>query len=70
MVLDPLLKEHLLHFGIDVTQMNKTEKTIAEMEIDTNLRFEFSEISESGKQLQPMAGPGYLVSCLVLVVCS
>eukprot|EP00960_Hanusia_phi_P028597 747500-Hanusia_phi.AAC.1 len=39
-------------------QMEKTEKTIAEMEIDMNNKFDFDKICESGKQLQTLSGPG------------
>lgn len=33
MVTDPLLKEHLAHWGINMMQMDKTAKTMAEMEV-------------------------------------
>jgi ubiquitin carboxyl-terminal hydrolase 5/13 len=39
--------------------MNKTEKTIAEMEIDQNMSYEFNRLQESGKELSPLYGPGY-----------
>lgn len=39
-------------------QMEKTEKTIAEMEIQTNLALEFDKITEAGAKLQPVHGPG------------
>lgn len=38
--------------------MEKTEKTMAEMEIDANLAHEFDKITEAGAQLQPLSGPG------------
>jgi len=59
MVDDPLIKEHLKHFGIDMDGMNKTEKTIAEIEIDQNMSYEFNRLQESGKELSPLSGPGY-----------
>eukprot|EP01104_Vermistella_antarctica_P013150 TRINITY_DN3943_c0_g1_i5.p1 TRINITY_DN3943_c0_g1~~TRINITY_DN3943_c0_g1_i5.p1 ORF type:complete len:419 (-),score=97.25 TRINITY_DN3943_c0_g1_i5:88-1344(-) len=59
MVLDPLLRHHLAHFGIDIDAMKKTEQTIAEMEVDHNLSFDFSRISEGDKELVPLFGPGY-----------
>lgn len=58
MVSDPHLTKHLLHFGIDVAAMTKTEKSIAELELDQNIAFEFSRISEKGKDLRPLYGPG------------
>jgi uncharacterized UBP type Zn finger protein len=36
MVLDPHLAVHLSHWGIDIMQMEKTEKTMAELEIERN----------------------------------
>eukprot|EP01113_Clastostelium_recurvatum_P024319 TRINITY_DN2903_c0_g1_i1.p1 TRINITY_DN2903_c0_g1~~TRINITY_DN2903_c0_g1_i1.p1 ORF type:complete len:823 (+),score=301.92 TRINITY_DN2903_c0_g1_i1:23-2470(+) len=58
MVNDPLLEKHLAHFGIMLAQMRKTEKTLAEMDLDTNLSYEFSRIQERGKVLQHLYGPG------------
>ncbi|KAM4636510.1 ubiquitin carboxyl-terminal hydrolase 5 isoform 1-T1 [Discoglossus pictus] len=60
MVLDPSLAEHLSHFGIDMMKMQKTDKTMTELEIDMNQRIgEWELIQESGVQLQPLYGPGY-----------
>ena len=39
-------------------QMSKTEKTMAEMEIDQNVKFEWDRITEAGAELQPLSGPG------------
>eukprot|EP00026_Physarum_polycephalum_P002958 Phypoly_transcript_02967.p1 GENE.Phypoly_transcript_02967~~Phypoly_transcript_02967.p1 ORF type:complete len:805 (+),score=171.44 Phypoly_transcript_02967:45-2459(+) len=58
MVEDPLLPKHLEHFGINVAELTKTEKSIAELELDQNVAFEFSRISEKGKDLHPLYGPG------------
>ncbi|KAL0051048.1 hypothetical protein WJX82_001112 [Trebouxia sp. C0006] len=60
MVEDPKLAEHLSHWGINMMAMQKTEKTMAEAEIEANKDFEWSHITESGKQLMPMSGPGYV----------
>ncbi|CAH2322664.1 ubiquitin carboxyl-terminal hydrolase 5 isoform X1 [Pelobates cultripes] len=60
MVLDPSLAEHLSHFGIDMMKMQKTDKTMTELEIDMNQRIgEWELIQESGVQLQPLYGHGY-----------
>nr|XP_058970629.1 ubiquitin carboxyl-terminal hydrolase 5-like [Pocillopora verrucosa] len=60
MVEDPNLAQHLAHFGINITQMEKTDKTMAELEIDINMRIrEWDVIQESGKKLTPLCGPGY-----------
>ena len=40
--------------------MEKSEKTIAEMEIDANLAHEFDKITEAGAKLQPLSGPGWV----------
>lgn len=39
-------------------QMEKTEKTMAELEIDQNSKFEFDSITEAGSRLKPLSGPG------------
>ena len=38
--------------------MQKTEKTMAELEIDQNVKFEWDKITEAGAQLVPLSGPG------------
>jgi len=49
-MVEDLLVEHLAHFGIKASQMEKTEKTMAELEIDTNMNFDFSRIQEKDKK--------------------
>uniref|UniRef100_A0A672LW72 ubiquitinyl hydrolase 1 n=1 Tax=Sinocyclocheilus grahami TaxID=75366 RepID=A0A672LW72_SINGR len=59
MVLDSKLPEHLSHFGIDMMTMEKTERTITELEIAVNQRVgEWEVIQESGSTLRPLWGPG------------
>nr|CAG4634620.1 EOG090X0181 [Alona affinis] len=59
MVEDPLLKMHLAHFGINMEGMQKTDKSMAELEIDLNQRVgEWASIQETGKSLVPLFGPG------------
>uniref|UniRef100_A0A671YLC1 Ubiquitin carboxyl-terminal hydrolase n=1 Tax=Sparus aurata TaxID=8175 RepID=A0A671YLC1_SPAAU len=59
MVLDAKLPEHLSHFGIDMMTMEKTERTMTELEIAVNQRVgEWEVIQESGTTLRPMFGPG------------
>eukprot|EP00913_Durusdinium_trenchii_P023183 g21762.t1 len=56
---DPLLAQHLEHWGIDVMKMEKTDKTLAEMQVDLNLNYDWSRICESGdKPLVRVRGPG------------
>jgi ubiquitin carboxyl-terminal hydrolase 5/13 len=59
MVQDPYLVDHLKHFGIDIAQMKKTEKTMAELELDLQYSFDWSRIQEQGKSHAPIYGPGY-----------
>lgn len=61
MVEDPNLKQHLLHFGINIALLEKTEKTMTELEIEANLslKSEWDTIQEAGKKLKPLYGPGY-----------
>lgn len=58
-VVDPLLAQHLLHFGIDFSSLQKTEMTTAERELDQNTNFDWNRIQESGQEVQPLFGPGY-----------
>lgn len=59
MVIDPYLQKHLLHFGINSGEMEKTEKSMVEMEIELNQRVgEWALLQESAANLQPVAGPG------------
>ena len=40
--------------------MEKTEKSMAELQIDLNMSYEFDKITESGSALSPLSGPGCL----------
>lgn len=60
MVENPNLIKHLGHFGIKVNQLEKTEKSMVELEIDINNRIgEWSAMTESSSNLVPISGPGY-----------
>lgn len=60
MVEDPYLVEHLAHFGIKTTNMEKTEKSMIELELDLNQRIgEWSILTESASKLIPISGPGF-----------
>ncbi|RNA18739.1 ubiquitin carboxyl-terminal hydrolase 5-like [Brachionus plicatilis] len=60
MVEDTNLAVHLCHFGINMSKMEKTEKTMAELEIDLNQKVgEWDRIQESGSKLEPVYGPGF-----------
>ncbi|KAF4311489.1 Ubiquitin-associated/translation elongation factor EF1B [Botryosphaeria dothidea] len=57
--IDPELPAHLLHWGINIADRQKTEKSLTEMQIEQNLRWEFSMTTEDGKELKPLFGPGF-----------
>ena len=46
LVKDPLLAEHLSHWGIDIMKLEKTEKTLGETELEKNLKHDWSLILE------------------------
>ncbi|KAI5860799.1 ubiquitinyl hydrolase [Durotheca rogersii] len=54
---DPELATHLAHWGIILSDQVKTEKSLTEMQIEQNLRWEFSMTTEDGKELKPLFGP-------------
>ncbi|XP_033225385.1 ubiquitin carboxyl-terminal hydrolase 5 [Belonocnema kinseyi] len=57
MVLDPNLIQHLAHWGINITQMEKTEKSMIELELDLNQKFgDWVTLQESSSKVH---GPGY-----------
>lgn len=60
MVEDPNLGIHLSHWGINMIKMEKTDKSMADLEIALNKKFgEASMIEESNSKLQPVYGGGY-----------
>ena len=59
MVLDPFLEKHLAHFGIKTGALEKTDKSMVELQIEMNERIgEWAVLTESGTKLQPLWGPG------------
>ncbi len=56
--LDKKLAQHLSHLGIQVASLSKTEKSMTELQVEQNLRFDFSMTGEDGQQLEPVEGPG------------
>ncbi|XP_063233361.1 ubiquitin carboxyl-terminal hydrolase 5 [Bacillus rossius redtenbacheri] len=60
MVEDPNLIQHLAHFGINIANMEKTEKSMVELELDLNQKYgEWALMQEDGSKLRPLYGPGY-----------
>jgi ubiquitin carboxyl-terminal hydrolase 5/13 len=58
-ILDYQLREHLLWYGIDPSEQVQTVKTLREMELDMNSKFDFNKITEEGKELVRCHGPGF-----------
>jgi ubiquitin carboxyl-terminal hydrolase 5/13 len=56
MRLDPQLSEHLAAFGIDVSSSSRTERTMAELQLERNLKFDFSMVSGDGHALRSVRG--------------
>lgn len=56
---DPELPDHLAHWGINIKDRIKTEKSLTEMQVEQNLRWEFSMVTEDGKELRPLFGPDF-----------
>lgn len=56
---DPELVAHLAHWGIDIANRQKTEKSLTELQIEQNLRWEFSMETSDGKEMKPLFGPGF-----------
>ena len=58
LVIDPHLGKHLAHWGIDIMKLDKTDKSLGEMEVDLNMKYDWSRIIEDGENLQLRSGPG------------
>ncbi|KAH7356565.1 ubiquitin carboxyl-terminal hydrolase-like protein [Rhexocercosporidium sp. MPI-PUGE-AT-0058] len=56
--IDNDLGPHLAHWGIILAEREKTEKSLTEMQVDENLRYEFSMTDEDGNELQKLFGEG------------
>ncbi|KAL9106499.1 MAG: hypothetical protein Q9227_008478 [Pyrenula ochraceoflavens] len=56
---DPELAQHLKHWGINIAEREKTEKSLMEMQVEQNLKWDFAMTTEDGKELKPLFGPGF-----------
>ncbi|KAF4592237.1 ubiquitin C-terminal hydrolase [Ophiocordyceps camponoti-floridani] len=56
--LDDQLDAHLAHWGIMLADRRKTEMSLTEMQIEQNLKWDFSMTTDDGKLLKPLFGPG------------
>ena len=57
--IDPELAIHLAHWGINIAEREKTEKSLMEMQVEQNLKWDFSMTTEDGTELQPLFGNGF-----------
>ncbi|KAA8571737.1 hypothetical protein EYC84_001715 [Monilinia fructicola] len=57
--IDEDLGKHLAHWGIMLAEREKTEKSLMEMQVDENLRWEFSMTDEQGHELTKLFGKGF-----------
>ena len=55
---DPEIANHLAHWGINIKERQKTEKSLTEMQVEQNLRWDFAMTTQDGKEMQPVFGPG------------
>eukprot|EP01035_Chromulina_nebulosa_P019934 gene19934-25897_t len=60
LVVDPLLPQHLAHWGIDIMKLEKTDKSFAEMEVELNMTYDWSKILESDDVLESISKPGFV----------
>lgn len=56
--IDPDLATHLYHWGIDLAGREKTEKSLMEMQVEQNLKWDFLMTTEDGQDLTPVFGAG------------
>lgn len=56
--IDKDLVQHLAHWGINIADRQKTEKSVTEMQLEQNLKWDFSTTTEDGKEMKPLFGPG------------
>lgn len=60
LVLDSKLAEHLRHWGIDIMSLEKTEKSVIEMEAELNASYDWTRILDGGGEAVKLSGPGYV----------
>ena len=71
MVEDPNLSIHLAHWGINMMKMEKTERSMADLEIELNQKYgEASMIEEANSKLQPISGPGKIINLMNILLAS
>jgi len=58
LVKDSNLASHLSHWGIDIQRMEKTDSSMAELEVSLNMKYDWTKILEGGAELVPLSGAG------------
>lgn len=56
--IDESLATHLANWGINIAERQKTEKSLTEMQIEQNLKWDFTTTTQDGHELLPLFGPG------------
>lgn len=56
--IDPKLQAHLANFGMQVEAQQKTEKSMTELQVEQNLKFDFAMTGADGAELEPLFGAG------------
>jgi ubiquitin carboxyl-terminal hydrolase 5/13 len=57
--IDSKLPAHLAHWGINIADRIKTEKSLTELNVEQNLQWDFSMTTEDGKELRPLFGANF-----------
>lgn len=60
LVIDPHLAEHLSFWGINIMNLEKTDKSVSEMEVSFNMSYDWSKIMEGQDELELVSGPGLI----------
>lgn len=55
--IDDSLATHLANWGINIAERQKTEKSLTEMQLEQNLKWDFTT-TQDGQELKPLFGPG------------
>ncbi|KAK9464515.1 hypothetical protein V1512DRAFT_268129 [Lipomyces arxii] len=56
---DPELANHLALWGIKISERQKVEKSLVELQLEQNLKWEFNMKSDDGEESMPLFGPGF-----------
>ncbi|KAG4305779.1 hypothetical protein PORY_000689 [Pneumocystis oryctolagi] len=56
-ILDPNIEIHLKHWGIDINEHKKIEKSLAELQIEQNMKWNFSSFDNT-EDTKILSGPG------------